>query len=167
MSESTLLRGCISLCKFYLKKKIFAATWMLLENIRVKWSQTEKHKYMIPPTCSAGKESVCTAGDPGLIPGSGRSAGEGKGYKLQYYCLENSPWDLKESDMTERLSLSFHMQNPKKLIHISEKWKCSSLSPVCLFAIPRTVALQIQINLRLPKGKVGERNKFGVLELTR
>ena len=85
--------GAFHCVSFISKKKIFAATWMLLENIRVKWSQTEKHKYMIPPTCSAGKESVCTAGDPGLIPGSGRSAGEGKGYKLQYYCLENSPWN--------------------------------------------------------------------------
>ena len=32
---------------------------------------------------SVGKESTCNAGDPGLIPGSGRSAGEGKGYPLQ------------------------------------------------------------------------------------
>ena len=32
---------------------------------------------------SAGKESTCNAGDPGLIPGSGRSAGEGIGYPLQ------------------------------------------------------------------------------------
>ena len=33
---------------------------------------------------SAGKESACNAGDPGLIPGSGRSPGEGIGYPLQY-----------------------------------------------------------------------------------
>ena len=33
---------------------------------------------------SAGKESTCNAGDPGSIPGSGRSAGEGIGYPLQY-----------------------------------------------------------------------------------
>ena len=33
---------------------------------------------------SAGKESACDAGDPGSIPGSGRSAGEGIGYPLQY-----------------------------------------------------------------------------------
>ena len=39
---------------------------------------------------SSGKESTCNAEDPSLIPGSGRFAGEGKGYKLQYYCLENS-----------------------------------------------------------------------------
>ena len=32
------------------------------------------------PGSSVGKESACNAGDPGLIPGSGRSAGEGIGY---------------------------------------------------------------------------------------
>ena len=36
------------------------------------------------PCASAGKESACNAGDPGLIPGSGRSAGEGIGYPLQH-----------------------------------------------------------------------------------
>ena len=44
---------------------------------------------------SAGKESTCNAGDLGLIPGVGRSPGEGKG----------SPWGHKESDTTERLVL--------------------------------------------------------------
>ena len=33
---------------------------------------------------SVGKESACNAGDPGSIPGSRRSAGEGIGYPLQY-----------------------------------------------------------------------------------
>ena len=36
------------------------------------------------PDSSAGKESTCNAGDPGSIPGSGSSSGEGKGYPLQY-----------------------------------------------------------------------------------
>ena len=39
---------------------------------------------------SDGKISACGAGDLGLIPGSGRSPGEGKGYPLQYSGLENS-----------------------------------------------------------------------------
>ena len=39
---------------------------------------------------SDGKESACNAGDPGLIPGSGRFHREGNGYPLQYSCLENS-----------------------------------------------------------------------------
>ena len=36
------------------------------------------------PGSSAGKESACSAGDPGSIPGSGRSPGDGTGYQLQY-----------------------------------------------------------------------------------
>ena len=36
------------------------------------------------PESSVGKESVCNAGDPSSIYGSGRSAGEGRGYPLQY-----------------------------------------------------------------------------------
>ena len=36
------------------------------------------------PGSSAGKESACNAGDPGSIPGSGRSPGEGIGHPLQY-----------------------------------------------------------------------------------
>ena len=41
------------------------------------------------PGSSAGKESACSARDPDLIPGSGRSPGEGNGNPLQYSCLEN------------------------------------------------------------------------------
>jgi len=57
------------------------------------------------PYSSVDKESACNAGDPGLIPGSGRSPGEGNGNPLQYSYLENpmdrgvwqgySPWGLK------------------------------------------------------------------------
>ena len=42
------------------------------------------------PGGSDGKESACSAGDLGLIPGLGRCPGEGKGYLLQYFGLENS-----------------------------------------------------------------------------
>ena len=41
------------------------------------------------PFGSAGKESAGNAGDPGSIPGLGRSPGEGKGYTLQYSGLES------------------------------------------------------------------------------
>ena len=64
------------------------------------------------PGSSVGKESTCNAGDPSLIPGSGRSAGEGIGYPLQYSGLENSMdcivHGVAESDTTEQLSLSCH-----------------------------------------------------------
>ena len=46
------------------------------------------------PHSSVGKESACNAGDLGLIPGLGRSPGEGNGYPLQYSCLEN-PMDRR------------------------------------------------------------------------
>ena len=41
------------------------------------------------PYSSDGKESACSAGDLGSIPGLGRSPGEGNGHPLQYPCLEN------------------------------------------------------------------------------
>ena len=82
---------------------------------------------MFPPLLSVGfpggsdsKESACNAGDLGLIPGPGRSPGEGNGNPLQYSCPE-IPWTeepgglqstgCKESIMTERLTL-LHVINP-------------------------------------------------------
>ena len=58
------------------------------------------------PSGSAGKESACNVEDLHLIPGLGRSPGEGSGYSLQYSGLENfhglyNPWGYKELDMTE------------------------------------------------------------------
>ena len=41
------------------------------------------------PGGSDGKVSACIAGDPGSIPGLGRSPGEGNGNPLQYSCLKN------------------------------------------------------------------------------
>ena len=66
------------------------------------------------PGGSDGKASARNVGEPGLIPGLGRSPGEGNGNPLQYSCLENSldglkslvgysPWGRKESERTERL----------------------------------------------------------------
>ena len=51
---------------------------------------TIKHCTFKIPHSSVGKETACYAGDPSLIPESGRSPGEGKGYPLQYSGLENS-----------------------------------------------------------------------------
>ena len=66
------------------------------------------------PGGSDGKESILNVGDLCLIPGLGRSPGEGQGNPLQYSCSENphwqrslagySPWGRKELDKTEWLS---------------------------------------------------------------
>ena len=63
---------------------------------------------------SDGKESACSVGGLGSIPGLGRFPGGGHDNPLQYSCLEDphgqrslagySPWGRKESDTTERLS---------------------------------------------------------------
>ena len=62
------------------------------------------------PGGSDGKEFACNVGDLGLIPGLGRSPGEGNGYPLQCSCLENpmdrGAWQatvhgVAESDVTD------------------------------------------------------------------
>ena len=66
---------------------------------------------------SEGRESACSAGDSGSVPGSGRSPGEGNGNPPQYSCLEiptEEPGRLQsigiaESDMTEWLHFHFHL----------------------------------------------------------
>ena len=64
------------------------------------------------PCDSAGKESACNAGDLGLIPGLGRSPGEGKGYSLQYSGLENS-MDYMGSQRVghDQATSTFHFDN--------------------------------------------------------
>ena len=71
------------------------------------------------PGSSAGQESTCSAGDPGSIPGLGRSPGEGIGYPLQYSFLESPHeqrslagyrlWGHRELDTTEQVSAAQHV----------------------------------------------------------
>ena len=119
-----------SLCLHLLKIIAIGARIKVWESTRTKepgglqsmgsqeWDTTEwlnyHHQNHHPaPGGSDGKESSCNAGDLGLIPGLGRSPGEGNCYSLQYSGLENSmdrgawqatSWGRKESDKTEWLS---------------------------------------------------------------
>ena len=71
---------------------------------------------------SVGKESTCNARDPSLIPGSGISSGEGKGYPFQYSGLKNST-DCKVHGVTKsqtRLS-DFHFQKYEVKLILLEK----------------------------------------------
>ena len=82
------------------------------------------------PGGSAGKESACTAGDPGSIPGLGRSPGEGKGCPLQYSCLENSRDCTVHGVAKGRTGLSnFHFH------FSSRKWRAFTLRAALLNAI--------------------------------
>ena len=81
------------------------------------------------PGGSAGKESTCNAGDLGLIPGLGRSPGEGKGYPLQYSGLENSMDCIVDGVTKSRTQLSdFHFLFPFRSIY----YCCFSVAKSCL-----------------------------------
>ena len=60
----------------------------LIQEVGGGGADCQIHRFMIYvmlfTVSSVGKESTCNAGDPGSIPGSGRSAGEGVGYPFQY-----------------------------------------------------------------------------------
>ena len=70
--------------------------WFFHGSISLKSSSMQLKIYLLRiyfidfPGGSDCKESACNARDPGLIPGSGRSPGEGNGNPLQYSCLEKA-----------------------------------------------------------------------------
>ena len=56
------------------------ALWATVHGVAKSWTQlSDCHIFLVFPDSSVGKESACNVGDPSLIPGSGRSAGEGIG----------------------------------------------------------------------------------------
>ena len=82
------------------------------ENKTRKWRQLIKSTLTLIkgfPCGSAGKESACNVGNLSLIPGLGRSPGEGKGYPLRYSGLENSMDCIVRAVTKSRTRLSdFH-----------------------------------------------------------
>ena len=79
------------------------------------------------PGGSDDKESSCNAGDPGSIPGSGRSPGEGNGNLTpvflpgkphrQMSLMGCSPWDCKESDTIELLTHTHILEQSYQKYH--------------------------------------------------
>ena len=85
-------------------------------SISICWNSSQVVIIWGFPAGSDGKESTCNAGDPGSIPGLGRSPGEENGNTIQCSCLGNlmdgGAWwatvhDVAESDMTEQLGPFF------------------------------------------------------------
>ena len=80
----------------------------------------------------AGKESACSAGDLGSIPGLGRSPGEGKSYPLQYSGLKNFMDCIVHGFVKSQTLLSnFHCH-----LMVHQFSSVQSLSHLRLFAIP-------------------------------
>ena len=110
------------------------------------------------PHSLVGKESACNTGDLGSIPGLGRSPREGNGNPLQYTCQENpmdrgawrttdpgitkSGTQVKESAVTERLTLSLSKVNPVyqvkvKVIELCTTLRVSTVHGILQARIPR------------------------------
>ena len=108
---------------------------------------------MVIPGGSAGKESICNAGDLGSIPRLGRSAGEGRGYPLQYSGLENSTdctvhGGHKELDTTEQLHFHFsEIYIGQAGVRHLDVVVSQLLSHVQLFANPWTTACQASLSI--------------------
>ena len=91
---------------------------------------------------SAGKESAHNAGNLGLIPGLGRSPGEGKGYPLQYSGLENSVDCIVHGVTKSRTQLSnFHFHMCIKITFSIEKVTFSSLKDKCVLPMASVVCI--------------------------
>ena len=88
---------------------------------------------MCLPHSSVGQESACNAGDPGLIPGTGRLAGEGIGYPLQYSWASILAQLVKNPPvMQETLARSLGWEEPL------EKGKATH-SSILAWRIPSTI----------------------------
>ena len=78
------------------------------------------------PGSSVGEDTVCNAGDPGSIPGSGRSSGEGNDNPLQYSCLEN-PWTEEPGRLQSMRSQELDMTGLVGLNH--QKMQSEAIMP--------------------------------------
>ena len=87
------------------------------------------------PCGSGGKESACSVGDQGLIPGSGRYPGEGTGNPLQYSCLENAMdrgawWTIVHGVTRVRHNLTTKLPMHKSS-QITDRFQFSSVAQSC------------------------------------
>ena len=108
------------------------------------------------PCGSAGKESTCNAGDPGSIPGLGRSPGEGKGYPLQCSGLENSMDHVVYGVAKSRTRLSARWsQLYFPAIMLKSMWFLLSWVHVCLVSSTMTLTPDQEMCVPLTDGVLG------------
>ena len=116
-SLSPLSVGCcyhhsISVVRI-LSNHICNEMWTTQHLIQSRWSLHISAGF---PGGSDCKATACSAGDPGLIPGSGKPPGEGAGYPLQYSCLENSmdrgAWQATIHGVAKTQPWNFHSLMP-------------------------------------------------------
>ena len=114
----------------YRRRICFCSSWSIQNRLVL-------FEVCIPRWCS-DEEAACNAGDTGLIPGSGRSPGEGNGNPLQYSCLGN-PMDreawwvivhgvAEELDTVTKEQTTFKVQPSRDMKRACWIWgRCSSV----------------------------------------
>ena len=104
---------------------------------KISWRRDRLPSPVFFPCGSAGKESACNVGDLGLIPGLGRSPGEGIGYPFQYSALENSMdcivYGIAESQ-TQSTDIPFHFPQTLEQGLDSLEWYVCAQSCPTLFS---------------------------------
>ena len=103
-SSSCVLNTCICITYTYIPNMMSIHTYIQVStNLLLHVYRSD---YI--PRGSDSKESACNEGNPSLIPGLGRSLGEGNGNPLQYSCLENpmgrGAWQATESTGSQRFA---------------------------------------------------------------
>ena len=138
--------------------------WLIKTQLHVNPSQTKVRKktLLVCLLCdlgssggSVGQESTCNAGDPGSIPGWGRSPGEGNGNPLQYSCLETpmdrGAWQATVHGVAKSRTWLRDYTPTHTYIYM-----LSRFSYVWLFAILRTVAHQAPLSMGILRARMGE-----------
>ena len=101
-SSSCVLNTCICITYTYIPNMMSIHTYIQVSTNLLL--HVYRRDYI--PRGSDSKESACNEGNPSLIPGLGRSLGEGNGNPLQYSCLENpmgrGAWQATESTGSQR-----------------------------------------------------------------
>ena len=94
--------GSLIFGSFAFSKPSFNICWFLVHVLLNPSLENFEHSFasMVLPSGSAGKESSCSGGDLGSVPGLGRSPGEGKEFPLQYSGLDN-PMDCIVHEVTK------------------------------------------------------------------
>ena len=122
------------------------------------------------PGVSKGQESACSVGDLGLMPGLGRSPGEGNGYSLQYSGLENSMdrgawWATVQGVTANTSAFHFHLCCPLLLPKVSntihgsceahktkakQQWELQNLIPMLWLRFKTIVGFLTSFPARIP-----------------
>ena len=137
MPRALLGLFCLSMLTFLPERELMDNGMALsIGNSIPLWINTGVFRFMWQSLGgSVGKESACNAGDPGLIPGSGRFLGEGNANPLQYSCLGNP---MERGDWWST-------------VHgVARVWHDLAMKPPPLFMTPVVLGVHSFFNLKIP-----------------